>query len=111
MKRGFDDRGRPTDQPHSRRPGRRLRQRHHLVCRECGAQTQLGPYYACPECFGPLEVGYDFPTVTREQIEAGPRNIWRYRRCCRCPPTSQTPNTEPGFTRLVDARNLAASSA
>ena len=39
----------------------------------------LGPFYACPECFGPLEVGYDFPAVTREQIEAGPENIWRYQ--------------------------------
>jgi threonine synthase len=32
-----------------------------LVCRECGATQELGPYYACPECFGPLQVGYDFP--------------------------------------------------
>ena len=42
----------------------------HLVCRECREKTPLGPFYACAECFGPLEVGYDFPTVTREQIEA-----------------------------------------
>ncbi|HEX3204914.1 MAG TPA: threonine synthase, partial [Propionibacteriaceae bacterium] len=33
-----------------------------LVCRECGASTALGPFYACTECFGPLEVGYAFPT-------------------------------------------------
>ena len=32
-----------------------------LVCRECGTEQPLGPFYACPECFGPLEVGYDFP--------------------------------------------------
>src|SRR4029453_2157980 len=42
----------------------------HLVCRECGANTELGPFYACTECFGPLEVGYEFPTITRERIEA-----------------------------------------
>jgi threonine synthase len=30
-----------------------------LVCRECGHEVELGPHYACPECFGPLEVGYD----------------------------------------------------
>jgi hypothetical protein len=36
-----------------------------LVCRECGAGQELGPHYACPECFGPLEVAYDFPAVTR----------------------------------------------
>ena len=32
-----------------------------LVCRECRATQPLGPFYACQECFGPLEVGYDFP--------------------------------------------------
>ena len=39
-----------------------------LVCRECGATQELGPHYACAECFGPLEISYDFPAVTREQI-------------------------------------------
>ena len=39
-----------------------------LACRECGHEVELGPSYACPECFGPLEVAYDFPTVTREEI-------------------------------------------
>ena len=43
-----------------------------LACRECGHQVELGPFYACPECFGPLEIAYDFPAVTREEIEAGP---------------------------------------
>ena len=31
-----------------------------LKCRECGALTDLDASYACMECFGPLEVGYDF---------------------------------------------------
>ena len=43
-----------------------------LACRECGHEVDLGPSYACPECFGPLEVAYDFPAVTREEIAAGP---------------------------------------
>src|SRR6476469_10806295 len=30
-----------------------------LSCRECGHLVALGPHYACPECFGPLEVAYD----------------------------------------------------
>ena len=50
-----------------------------LSCRECGHRTPLGPHYACTECFGPLEVAYDFPAVTRERIEAGPPSIWRYQ--------------------------------
>ncbi|MET0928182.1 MAG: threonine synthase, partial [Aeromicrobium sp.] len=51
----------------------------HLACRECGATQELGPFYVCVECFGPLEIAYDFPAITREQIEAGPANIWRYK--------------------------------
>jgi threonine synthase len=80
----------------------------HLVCRECGATQDLGPFYACQECFGPLEIGYNFPEVTRAQIEAGPKNIWRYQPLLPVPTDiASTPNMEPGFTRLVKAGNLA----
>ena len=80
-----------------------------LACRECGNEVELGPSYACPECFGPLEVAYDFPAISREEIEAGPRNIWRYKALLPVPTDiEQSPNTEPGFTRLLEARNLAA---
>lgn len=80
---------------------------HGLSCRECGHRQELGPFYACPECFGPLEVAYDFPAVTREQIESGPRNIWRYKALLPVPDDIETsPNMEPGFTRLLRAENL-----
>jgi threonine synthase len=79
----------------------------HLVCRECGATQPLGAFYACQECFGPLEVGYRFPAVTRAEIEAGPANIWRYRSLLPVPSDiASTPNMEPGFTRLLRADNL-----
>jgi threonine synthase len=79
-----------------------------LSCRECGHETALGPHYACPECFGPLEVAYDFPAVSREQIAAGPRNIWRYQPLLPVPTDiAESPNTEPGFTRLLRADHLA----
>ncbi|MBA2769406.1 MAG: threonine synthase [Sporichthyaceae bacterium] len=79
-----------------------------LACRECGATSPLGPHYACAECFGPLEVAYEFGPVTRESIEAGPRSIWRYRGLLPVPSTVQeTRNLEPGGTPLVRADNLA----
>ena len=79
-----------------------------LSCRECGHTRDLGPFYVCEECFGPLEVSYEFPALTREQIESGPRNIWRYASLLPVPPTvAAAPNTEPGCTRLVGADNLA----
>ena len=78
-----------------------------LSCRECGHQVDLGPHYACPECFGPLEIAYDFPAVTRAEIEFGPPNMWRYKALLPVPADiEESPNTEPGFTRLLRARNL-----
>ncbi len=81
-----------------------------LVCRECGASYALGAAYACIECFGPLEVGYDLSGVTRELIESGPQNMWRYS--CLLPVASYAGderNLNPGLTRLVRADNLAAA--
>jgi threonine synthase len=79
-----------------------------LACRECRAEISLGPFYACPECFGPLEVGYDFPSVTRESIASGPKNIWRYADLLPVrPDIAGIPNMEPGMTRLLKADNLA----
>jgi threonine synthase len=81
-----------------------------LICRECGTESPLAAEFACAECFGPLEVAYDFPKVRREDIEAGPKSIWRYRNLLPVPTTvSQHPNTEPGMTRLVRADKLAAA--
>nr|WP_042194319.1 threonine synthase [Kibdelosporangium sp. MJ126-NF4]CEL21243.1 Threonine synthase [Kibdelosporangium sp. MJ126-NF4]CTQ96190.1 Threonine synthase (EC 4.2.3.1) [Kibdelosporangium sp. MJ126-NF4] len=80
-----------------------------LSCRECGHQIPLAPEFACAECFGPLEVAYSFGQIRREDIEAGPRNIWRYRGLLPVPSDVDTyPNTEPGLTRLVKADRLAA---
>ena len=79
-----------------------------LSCRECGARVDLGPHYACAECFGPLEVAYEFGTVTREAIEAGPRSIWRYRDLLPVPAdVASLPGLDPGGTKLVRADNLA----
>jgi threonine synthase len=84
----------------------------HLVCRGCGTTFPLAAQHACYECFGPLEVGYDpdaLRRVTREQIEAGPANIWRYAPLL---PVGQDPATrvtlDPGCTPLVRADALAA---
>src|SRR5215471_18086454 len=80
----------------------------HLFCRECGATAALGASHACAECFGPLEVGYRLPPLTRAGIEAGPASIWRYASLLPVPPgILATPGTEPGWTRLTCADQLA----
>jgi threonine synthase len=82
----------------------------HLACRECGHTGELGAQYACAECFGPLEVRYDFPALSRAAVEAGPPNIWRYASLLPVrPDVAARPNTEPGGTRLIRADRLAAA--
>jgi threonine synthase len=79
-----------------------------LTCRECGTSYGLGAAYACIECFGPLEVDYDFTGVTRESIEAGPQNMWRYSGLLPVASyAGDERNLNPGLTRLVRADNLA----
>ncbi len=81
-----------------------------LVCRACGATFPLGDSYACMECFGPLEIGYDFGTVTHADIETGPQSIWRYAPLLPVPSDVATrKNLSPGMTKLVRADNLAAA--
>jgi threonine synthase len=94
--------------PPAARTAARFGNASHLCCRECGHACELGALHACPECFGPLEVGYELPPLTREQIEAGPPTMWRYASLLPVPPdVAATPNTEPGCTRLVRADRLA----
>ena len=79
-----------------------------LQCRECGATGPLDASYACMECFGPLEVAYEPTVVTREQIEAGPTNMWRYEALLPVAPgAADRPGLNPGWTKLVRADNLA----
>ena len=79
-----------------------------LVCRECGSSTPLAAEFACADCFGPLEVAYDFGRITRSDIESGPPSIWRYRRMLPVPAdVDEHPNTQPGLTRLIRADRLA----
>ncbi len=82
-----------------------------LSCRECGERVDLGPFYACTECFGPLEVAYDFALrgqALKDAIEAGPDNIWRYAPLLPVPAdVAQTRNINPGGTKLIRADNLA----
>lgn len=80
-----------------------------LVCRECGNNVALGARHVCEECFGPLEVKYDFGSVTRESIEAGPLNMWRYAALLPVPANeaNRPADLGAGFTKLQKSVNLA----
>src|SRR5215470_11415260 len=81
----------------------------HLSCRECGHTCPIGSGHACAECFGPLEVAYDLPRLSRASIESGPLSMWRYASLLPVPAdVASTPNLDPGWTRLVRADQLAS---
>jgi threonine synthase len=66
----------------------------------------LDPIGVCAHCFGPLEPVYESNrTVTREQIEAGPRSIWRYEALLPVAAPAEQ-RLAPGFTPLVRAQRL-----
>jgi threonine synthase len=82
-----------------------------LKCRECGRGYPVEPLHVCENCFGPLEITYDYgrikAAVSRALIESRPRNIWRYKELL---PIETEPIAGPdsGFTPLLRARRLGA---
>ena len=81
-----------------------------LKCKECGEAYPLEARFVCEQCFGPLEVAYDFSDLdaeeARRKIQAGSRGIWRYSDFL---PFDGRPGDplEPGLTPLIRADRLA----
>jgi threonine synthase len=81
-----------------------------LKCKECAAEYPLEAHFVCEQCFGPLEVSYDFSDLdaaeARRKIQAGSRGIWRYSDFL---PFAGRPGDplEPGLTPLIRADRLA----
>jgi len=79
-----------------------------LQCHLCKATFPAEATYVCEKCLGPLEPVYDYRaiTLTREQIERRPKNLWRYRELL---PIAGEPRTgfNSGFTPLVRCDRLA----
>jgi threonine synthase len=81
-----------------------------LKCKECGTTYDFGARYFCENCFGPLEVTYDFSGLdapeAKRRIQAGSQGIWRYADFL---PFEGRPGDplEPGLTPLLRADRLA----
>src|SRR5438309_3453015 len=82
-----------------------------LKCKECKATYALDASFVCDQCFGPLEVSYDYSGLgdaaeLRRKIQAGPASIWRYADFL---PFARRPRTalDAGFTPLVRSERLA----
>jgi len=83
-----------------------------LRCRVCRAEYPEQPLAICDDCFGPLEVEYDYDAVarvlSRELIASRPPTMWRYRELL---PLTAPPRVglETGYTPLVPAPRLGAA--
>ena len=81
-----------------------------LKCKECGTSYGLGASYVCENCFGPLEVAYDYSGLdaveAKRRIQAGSQGIWRYADFLPFEGLPKDP-LEPGLTPLVRADRLA----
>ncbi len=81
-----------------------------LKCRLCGATQPFGASYVCEECYGPLEVSYDYDlireTISRERVERGPRTLWRYRDLLPDIGNERPVDIGAGCTPLLHATNL-----
>ena len=80
-----------------------------LRCRECGKEYPARLQAGCEECFAPLEVDYDYTTIskslTQDRIASRPANLWRYRELL---PIEAEPvvGLASGWTPLVRADRL-----
>jgi len=82
-----------------------------LRCRECGNEYPVAPEYVCEFCFGPLEVAYDYESISKviskERIAEGPLSIWRYHDLLPVD-ADMAIDMSTGFTPLMHAKNLGS---
>ena len=80
-----------------------------LRCRGCGREYPVEPLNACDFCFGPLEVEYDYDSITRavsrKRIVEGPTTMWRYQDFLPVD-ADMALDMGTGFTPLIRAENL-----
>jgi len=77
-----------------------------LQCRECKKEYDSTFKYICEECFGPLDVKYDFPTVTKETFANREHTYWRYAELLPIVDKSNIVSIGAGMTPLLKADKL-----
>ena len=83
-----------------------------LKCKECGTDYPLEARFVCEQCFGPLEVAYDYSGLDPDEVEAeDPGRLPGDLALLRLPPVRADSRPgdplEPGLTPLVKADRLA----
>lgn len=80
-----------------------------LKCRECGIEYEPQFKYICEECFGPLDVQYNFPSnINREVFSSRKeKSYWRYFEMLPVANKNNIVNLQAGLTPLQKADRLA----
>ena len=62
--------------------------------------------YICDECFGPLDVHYNFPSLTKNTFVNREQTYWRYFELLPITDKSNIVSINAGMTPLVKAEKL-----
>ena len=79
-----------------------------LQCRECKKEYLPTFKYICDDCFGPLDVKYDFPTVNKNTFANREHTYWRYFELLPIADKSNIVNIGAGMTPLIKAEKLGS---
>ncbi|CAE6487141.1 threonine synthase [Candidatus Nitrosotenuis uzonensis] len=77
-----------------------------LQCRECKKEYPSTFKYICEECFGPLDVKYDFSPVSKNTFEGREHTYWRYFELLPIEDKSNIVSIQAGMTPLIRAEKL-----
>ena len=80
-----------------------------LQCRECKKEYSPTFKYICEECFGPLDVRYDFPAVNKNTFSNREHTYWRYHELLPIESKSNIVSIGAGMTPLIKADKLGAT--
>jgi len=82
-----------------------------LECRECKKVFEPTFKYVCDECFGPLDVKYDFPAVTKNTFTSREHTYWRYFELLPIQKKANIVSIHAGMTPLIKAEKLGEKLA
>ncbi len=80
-----------------------------LKCRECGQEYPLNKNYVCEECFGPLEIVYNYDSMglNKDSFHDRSRTVWRYFELLPISNKKNIVDLGAGYTILHECTKLA----
>jgi threonine synthase len=77
-----------------------------LQCRECKKEYESAFKYICEECFGPLDVKYEFSNISKNTFSGREHTYWRYFELLPIQNKANIVSINAGMTPLIKAEKL-----